>query len=102
MDLPVKEKLKLTKAQQEVVFELQKGAVIGEMSFKRNSRYELFIRKPNWFPVTCHHFEHPFEIKRLNKNTVFALLALGLICQDNTIAETMRPFTRDDWYVFEE
>lgn len=93
--------MKLTKAQQEVVFELQIGAVIGELSNKRNSRYELFVRKQNWFPVTCHHFEHPFKVKRLNKNTVFALLALGLICQDNTITETMTPFERDSWYVFE-
>lgn len=90
--------MRLTKAQSIVIEALKNGAVIGELSNKRNGRYELFVRKPNWFPVTSYHFEHPLEIKTLNKNTVFALLTLGLICQDNTIAERMLPFTRDCWY----
>jgi hypothetical protein len=84
--------IKLTKAQKAVVLELQKGAVIGELSDKRNGRYKLFMRKTNWFPITCHQFEHPFTVMRLNKNTVFALLTLGLIEKD-------RPFERDNWYV---
>ncbi len=97
MNLPIK-KIKLTKAQKEVVSQLQKGAVIGEFSNKFNGLYELFIRKPNWFPVTHHHFENPFEIRRLNKNTVFALLTIGLIYENSEIAETMSPYSRDKWY----
>ena len=86
MDLPTNQII-LTKAQKEVVSQLQKGAVIGEYSDKINGRYELFIRKPN---------RH--KTKRLNKNTVFALLTIGLICENNKIAETMSPFHRDKWY----
>ena len=92
--------MKLTKAQNYVMLEMKYGAVIGELSDKRNGRYELFIRKPDWFPETCHPCEHGFIVKRINKNTVFALLALGLIRQDNEVAESMTPFGRDTWYVF--
>lgn len=91
---------KLSKAQNYVMLEMQYGAVIGELSDKHNGRYELFIRKLNWFPETCHPCEHPFVVKRLNKNTVFVLLTLGLICKDNKVAELMVPFGRDTWYVF--
>lgn len=92
---------KLSKEQKDVVCQMQNGSVIGESSDKFNGLYELFTRKPNRFPVTCHPCEHPFVVKRLNKNTVFALLALGLICKDNKVAELMVPFGRDVWYVFE-
>jgi len=90
---------KLSKAQNYVMLEMEFGAVIGELSDKRNGRYELFMRKPDWFPETNHPCQHPFIVKRINKNTVFALLASGLICIDNTVAETMKPFGRDFWYV---
>lgn len=92
---------KLSKAQKDVVRQMQNGSVIGEASDKFNGLYELFTRKPNWFPETCHPLEHPFVVKKLNKNTVFALLALNLICKDNKTAESMVPFGRDVWYVFE-
>ncbi len=92
---------KLSKAQRGVVHQMQNGSVIGELSDKFNGLYEIFTRKPNWFPETCHPFEHPFVVKRLNKNTVFALLALDLIRKDNKVAELMVPFSRDAWYVFE-
>ena len=45
---------KLSKAQNYVMLEMQYGAVIGELSDKKNGRYELFISKPDWFPETCH------------------------------------------------
>lgn len=90
--------MQLSKVQKEVIHQMQSGSVIGEFSDKTNGRYELFTRKPDWFPVTCHPLEHPFVVKRINKNTVFALLALGLICKDNTVAEAMHPFSRDVWY----
>ena len=93
---------KLTKAQKDVVRQMQNGSVIGELSDKFNSQYELFTRKPNWFPETYHPCEHPFVVKRINKNTVFALLTLGLIRKDNKMAESMTPFGRDAWYVFKE
>ncbi len=67
---------------------MNQGAVIGELSDTLNGRYELFIG-----------IKYPFSIKRLNKNTVFALLTLGLIKQDNSIAEKMKPFIRDYWYI---
>jgi len=92
---------KLSKVQNYVMLEMEYGAVIGELSDKRNGRYELFIRKRNWFPETCHPCEHPFILKTLNKNTVFVLLELGLIHKDNKVAESMLPFSRDYWYVFE-
>ena len=91
----------LSKAQNYVLLEMEYGAIIGELSDKINGRYELFIRKPNWFPETCHPCEHPFTVKRISKNTVYALLTLGLIRRDNTVAESMNPFSRDVWYVFE-
>jgi hypothetical protein len=91
----------LTKAQQNVMSKMQTGSVIGELSDKINGRYELFTRKPNCFPESHHQNEHPFEIKSINKNTVFALLTLGLIRKDNEIAESMLPFGRDCWYVKE-
>jgi len=94
-------KNKLSKAQKDVMRQIQNGSVIGELSDKFNGRYELFTRVPNGFPVTCRPCERPFVLKRINKNTVFALLGLGLICKDNTVEETMYPFTRDCWYVFE-
>lgn len=102
MTLP-ENQMKLSKVQNEVVARLRKGAVIGELSAKKNGLYELFVRKPDWIPpkrrsVFC--LQHPFEIRRLNKNTVFALLGEGLIREDNKIAETMAPFSRDRWYGF--
>lgn len=92
---------KLSKAQNYVMLEMQYGSVIGELSDKINGRYELFTRKQDWIPETCHPCEHPFVVKTINKNTVFALLALGLICKDNTVAESMKPFGRDAWYVLD-
>ena len=91
---------KLSVAQNYVMLEMQYGAVVGELSDKTNGRYELFTRKPNWFPETCHPCEHGFIVKRINKNTIFALLELGLICKNNTVAEAMKPFSRDCWYAF--
>lgn len=91
----------LTVVQKKVVEQMRQGAVIGELSELRNGRYELFVRKANWTPRTGHPCENPFIVKRINKNTVFALLAIGLIRNDNTIAETMRPFVRDTWYVYD-
>ncbi len=98
----MKRPYKLSKAQTYVMLEMEHGAVIGELSDKHNGRYELFIRKPNWFPETCHPCEHPFVVKRINKDTVFALLTLGFIRKDNSIADSMSPFGRDVWYVFRE
>ncbi len=92
----------ISKAQNYVMLEMQYGAVIGELSDKVNGRYELFIRKPDWFPETCHPCEHGFIIKRINKNTAFALLSEGLICDDNSVASSMLPFSRDVWYRIKE
>ena len=80
----------LTKAQVIVICKMRHGSVIGELSDIVNGRYELF---------TLANSESHFELQRLNKNTVFALLALGLIRQDNSIAKQMQPFSRDSWYV---
>jgi hypothetical protein len=89
----------LSKAQNNVVRQIKSGSVIGELSDKFNGRYELFTRKPNWFPKTCHPCEHPFVVKRISKNTVFALLTASLIHKKD-VAEAMWPFSRDVWYVF--
>jgi hypothetical protein len=85
--------------QHEIFLELCKGAVIGELSDKIGGRYELFIRKTGWRPITGHHFEHPFIVKRLNKNTFFSLLENGIIEENNSCAENMLPFGRDKWYI---
>ena len=93
--------MSLSNTQKRIIDRMQEGAVIGELSDKFNGRYELFMRKKNWLAETKHPLEHPFQIRRLNKNTVFALLALGLIRKDNSVAKEMKPFSRDVWYVFE-
>jgi hypothetical protein len=81
---------KLTKTQAEVLEKIRNGSVIGELSDKVNGRYELF---------TTTDIQGEFIIKKLNKNTVFALLTLGLIHIDNNVANNMRPYGRDYWYV---
>lgn len=90
---------KLSKAQNNVLSQMRNGSIIGELSDKFNGRYELFTRKPNWVPKTNHPLESPFVAETLNKNTVFALLTLGLI-RKKDIREAMWPFGRDVWYVF--
>lgn len=90
---------KLTKAQKDVVSQMQNGSVIGELSDKINGRYELFTRKPNWIPES--RLDSPFIVKTINKHTVFALLTLGLIRESNNVASSMLPFSRNVWYVFE-
>lgn len=87
---------KLSKVQQAVIRQMRNGSVIGEFSDKMNGRYELITRNPNET-----HYSNRFKVKRINKNTVFALLALGLIRKDDTVAKAMLPFGRDIWYVFE-
>lgn len=89
----------ITKTQTQVLRCMRHGAVIGELSDKINGRYELFTRKPHCFRPKSWP-DHPFIIQTLNKNTVFALLTLGEIEIDNSIAEQMKPFGRDCWYVF--
>jgi len=80
-------KFKISPAQMKVLEEMGQGAVIGELSDKINGRYELFTSEPE-----------SFIIRSLNKNTVFALLSLGVIKRDNSISEQMAPFSRDYWY----
>ncbi len=81
---------------------MRQSSIVGEMSDKVNGRYELFTRRTNWFPKTHHPCEHPFVVKRLDKNTVFALLALGKIKKDNLVGSQMEPFSRDCWYICED
>ncbi len=92
--------MKLSKAQYKVLLQMMTGSVIGEQSEKFNGRYELFTRKPNWVPETNNPCEHPFTVRTINKNTVFALLALDLIHKKD-MREAMWPFSRDVWYIFE-
>ena len=89
----------ISKAQKDVVRQMQSGSVIGELSDKVNGRYELFTRKPNYNPYF--RLDYPFLIRRINKHTVFALLTLGVIRKDNKVAEAMLPFSRNVWYVFD-
>jgi hypothetical protein len=89
----------LSKVQAEVLEKLKSGSVIGELSDKTNGLYELFTKKSNF--VKSRHFNHvPFTVRRLNKNTVFALLTVGTIRIDNSIGAEMKPFSRDCWYVY--
>ena len=92
---------KLSEAQYKVLLQMKNGSVIGEQSEKFNGRYELFTRKPYWIPETNNPCEHSFTVRTINRNTIFALLTLGLIHKDNNVGETMLPFSRDVWYVFE-
>lgn len=93
--------VKLSKAQNNVLSQMKNGSVIGEQSEKFNGRYELFTRKPDWVPETNNPCEHSFTVRTINRNTIFALLTLGFIHKSNRVAETMLPFSRDVWYVFE-
>ena len=88
---------KLSKAQKKVLCQIRNGSIIGELSDKVNGRYELFTPKPSYTP--CRRLDYPFYVKTINKNTVFALLVLGLIREDNKVAKSMLPFSRDIWYV---
>ena len=88
-----------SKAQLAIMGRLRQGSVIGELSDKSNGRYELFTRKPGHFEPKSWN-DHPFVVRRLNKNTVFGLLELGYIKKDNSLWEQMRPFFRDCWYVY--
>lgn len=91
------EKMKATKVQIEVLEKMQRGSVIGVLQNKINSRFELFTRNPDFKPSP--RWNHsPFIIETLNKNTVFALLTLGVIEDDHLIGEKMKPFSRDCWY----
>lgn len=87
---------KLSKVQKKVLQQMQGGSVIGELSDKINGRYELFVRQPL---VKDPESRYVVKLERLNKNTVFALMALDLIREDNEIAESMLPYGRDHWYV---
>ena len=88
-----------SKEQLAIIEKLRQGSVIGELSNKVNGRYELFTRKQGCFEPKSWN-DHNFIIRRLNKNTVFSLLALGYIKKDNSIEQQMRPFGRDCWYVY--
>lgn len=87
-DILISEKV-LTEEQLVVLEKLQQGAVIGEVSKKINGQYKLFSSRRG-IP----------EVSRLNKNTVFAMLTLGLIKKDNSIEGRMGPLSRDCWYVY--
>ena len=91
----------MTKTQTAVADKLRSGSVIGELSDKVNGRYELFTLQPG-AKKTNHPMDHNFKVERLNKNTFFALLAIGVIVQDDSVSASMSPFARDCWYRYNE
>lgn len=90
----------LNEAQSEVLEKMKCGSVIGELSDKINGRFELFTKKSDTYVRKSINDTGNFEVKRLNKNTVFALLELGIIKQDSFVETVMSPFSRDCWYVY--
>ena len=89
-------KMRATEVQMVVLEKMMRGAVIGVRRERFNSTFELFTRNPDFKPGSLN--KTPFTICTLNKNTVFALLTLGVIEDDYLVGERMKPFSRDCWY----
>jgi len=86
--------MSLTIAQCRVIERMQAGAVIGEWCRGSKRSYSLLWTedRPRWERTERH----------LLSQTVFALLAAGLIRQDDSIGERMLRFSRDGWLVLTE
>lgn len=95
----MKEGMRVSTTQATTLVKMRTGSVIGELTDKTNGRFELFTRKTGIFEPKSLN-DHNFIVKRLNKNTVFALLQIGMITLDNSIENQMVPFGRDCWYVY--
>lgn len=89
----------LSPAQRLIIDAMRQGSVIGESSDKFNSMYELFTKKSIQHNPQSWNDAGNIIVQRLRKSTVFVLLTLGLIAEDVTMNDEMRPFSRDKWYI---
>ena len=92
----------LTEVQQRVVLQMQKGSVVGELSSRVNGRFELFTKLQGFIKPKSLNDSCRFDVERINKSTVFALLEIGIIERDDFIETMMSPFSRDCWYVYKK